>query len=424
MIDHVFTGFGFGPIQGGLFAKEAFESGNFRRIVVAEIDAELVDAVRAHQGSYFVNVAHRDGIEAVRIENVELLNPNIIEDRKILREALGESTEIATSLPSVDYYDVGGDNSVAALIAEGLKSKRTAATIIYAAENNNHAAQVLQKAVGSQAPASGGRKVEFLNTVIAKMSQVVADPKEIARFDLTPIAPGIERAFLVEEFNRILVDRVTITDWEGGIQVFEARDELLPFEEAKLFGHNAVHALLAYLGALKGYQKMTELKHDDAIMQIGREAFLQESGSALIRKYGHLNDQLFTEAGYKKYCDDLLERMTNPFLNDSIERAGRDLRRKLAYDDRIFGTMALALEQNVEPTNMALGAMAGLAVLLKKANENNVPGELRFDSWRTLDHEEIEKLVNWIWGEQQGRYSDRLIQYVQQACEPLARLFV
>jgi hypothetical protein len=36
MDEHIFTGFGFGPIQGGLFAKEAFQSGNFTRIVIAE----------------------------------------------------------------------------------------------------------------------------------------------------------------------------------------------------------------------------------------------------------------------------------------------------------------------------------------------------------------------------------------------------
>jgi len=51
MAEHIFTGFGFGPIQGGLFVKEAFQSGNFARIVVSEIDAELVGAVRANNGS-------------------------------------------------------------------------------------------------------------------------------------------------------------------------------------------------------------------------------------------------------------------------------------------------------------------------------------------------------------------------------------
>ena len=60
MVEHVFTGFGFGPIQGGLFAKEAFESGNFARIVVAEIDAELVGAVKANNGSYLWAVPSLD----------------------------------------------------------------------------------------------------------------------------------------------------------------------------------------------------------------------------------------------------------------------------------------------------------------------------------------------------------------------------
>ena len=81
--DHIFTGFGFGPIQSGLFAKEAFASGNFSRIVVAEIDRDLVDAVRG--------------------------------------------------------------NSVASLLAGGLTGSTAPATVIYAAENNNQAAEILQE---------------------------------------------------------------------------------------------------------------------------------------------------------------------------------------------------------------------------------------------------------------------------------------
>ncbi|MHC4911568.1 MAG: hypothetical protein ACYTE5_01015, partial [Planctomycetota bacterium] len=104
MIEHVFTGFGFGPIQGGLFASEAFQSGNFRRIVIAEVDESLVDAVRANNGTYFVNVARADGIEVVKVDDLEVFNPCIDDDRDKLCEALSESTEIATCLPSVSFY--------------------------------------------------------------------------------------------------------------------------------------------------------------------------------------------------------------------------------------------------------------------------------------------------------------------------------
>ncbi|MHC4889675.1 MAG: hypothetical protein ACYTEO_09485 [Planctomycetota bacterium] len=77
--------------------------------------------------------------------------------------------------------------------------------------------------------------------------------------------------------------------------------------------------------------------------------------------------------------------------------------------------MSLALEYGIEPNNMALGAMAGIAVLLEKAEENNLPADLRFGDWRKLDDAKIEKIINWIWNERKGKYAQQLIRYVQNA---------
>lgn len=419
MAEHIFTGFGFGPIQGGLFAKEAFQSSNFSRMAVAEIDAKIVEAVKANKGSYYVNVAKTDGIEALKIDNVELLNPNVPADRKILLEVLKQSTEIATCLPSIKFYESGDENSVASLVAEGLQIGKAKATIVYAAENNNHAAEILQKAIASRTNTPLRENVQYLNTVIGKMSRVVTDPAEIAGLNLATIAPGLNRAFLVEQFNRILVSRTTINDFWLGIEVFIEKDDLLPFEEAKLYGHNAIHSLLGFIGAVKGATAMTELKDDKAVMEIGRAAFLQESGAALIRKYAHLEDELFTEAGYRNYAEDLLERMTNPYLGDTVARVTRDIRRKLEIDGRIFGTMQLALEYDIEPQNMALGAVAGIAVLLKNAEENNLSTDLRLNDWRHVDEKKIEKILEWLWEGQTCQNKPRLIQCVQEAKERL-----
>lgn len=422
MPEHVFTGFGFGPIQGGLFAKEAFQSGNFARIVTAEIDRELVDAVRANSGSYYVNVAKADGIEVLKIDDVELLNPQIAEDKRTLLEVLAQSTEISTCLPSVSFYGSGGPDSTASLIADGMENSRAEATIIYTAENNNHAAEILEKAVGERAAALSQKKVQFLNTVIGKMSRIVDDPAEIAELKLAMIAPGIERAFLVEEFNRILVSRTRISDFRPGIEVFVEKDDLLPFEEAKLYGHNAIHSLLGFVGAVKGYVKMTEFKNDSVVMRIARDAFLQECGGALVKKYSFLGDELFTEAGFRNYAEELLERITNRYLADTVARAGRDVVRKLGITGRIFGTMQLALEYGIEPKNMALGGMAGIAVLLQKAEQNNLPRDLRCADWRKLDDSKIEEILKWIWKGQESRYSEQLIKYVQNARRDLMSL--
>ena len=420
-MEHIFTGFGFGPIQSGLFVNEAFQSGNFSRIVIAEIDLKLIDIIRANSGSYYINVAKSNGIKIIKIDGIEIFNPNVEEDRQKLLEALSQSTEIVTSLPSVNFFDMS-DSSVASLIAQGLKNSQAEATVIYTAENNNHAAEILEEKVYRKIDDASLNNIRFLNTVIGKMSQVVIDADEIKDKNLKPIAPGIDRAFLVEEFNRILVTKTNIPRFPPGIEVFIEKEDLLPFEEAKLYGHNAIHALLAFLGAYKGYAKMKELKNDKKIIKIARDAFLNESGAALIKKYSNLKDELFTETGYKDYAEDLLERMTNPYLSDTIERAARDPVRKLGISDRIFGTMSLAIEHGIEPVNIAVGAMAGVAMLLKKADENNLPGSLRVKHWQELSNVGIEKILMWIWGAEFRKDHRQLIECVQQAKEHLAGL--
>ena len=42
----------------------------------------------------------------------------------------------------------------------------------------------------------------------------------------------------------------------------------------------------------------------------------------------------------------------------------RDPRRKLGLDDRLVGTMRVALEQGIEPKRYALGAAAAVELLL------------------------------------------------------------
>ena len=215
--DHVFVGFGFGPIQAGFFVPEAISSGTFLRITIAEVDSRLVEAIRSNNGSYYVNIAYKDGIRAVRIDGVEILNSTLDRDSGILREALSAATEIVTSLPSVVFYTAGHNNSVAALIAEGLQeSEKVPATFIYTAENNNYAAEILEKSVSEFINKPVNHFVQYVNTVIGKMSQVVTDPEKINRMKLQPIAPGIDRAFLVEEFDQILINRNKILGFKMG----------------------------------------------------------------------------------------------------------------------------------------------------------------------------------------------------------------
>jgi mannitol-1-phosphate/altronate dehydrogenase len=52
--------------------------------------------------------------------------------------------------------------------------------------------------------------------------------------------------------------------------------------------------------------------------------------------------------------------MTNPYLHDSVERISRDPARKIGWDDRLIGTIRMALREGIAPRRYAFGAAATL----------------------------------------------------------------
>lgn len=364
-----FVGFGFGPIQSGLFLYEAYQSGKFDRLVVAEVAEHIVGSLRGSDGNYAVNIAGKDGVAVQKVAGIEVLNPYIPVDQQRLIAVISECDEVATALPSVEFFD-RGQPSPAALLAHGLlqrmKQSDSRQTLVYAAENHNHAAEMLRNSVRSHFPKAAwpwlDEHVQFVNTVIGKMSGIVDDPTEIAQAGLQPVVRGGTQAILVEEFNSILIEHIRLAEFTRGIEVFEEKAQLLPFEEAKLYGHNAAHALLGYLAHRDGLSFMSEAK-GEPLMQVVAEAFLEESGVPLCQKHTGL-DPLFTKVGWREYTTELLQRMTNPYLRDRVDRVIRDPMRKLGWNDRLIGCIRLGLQYGVQPQRYLKGAAAALEMLM------------------------------------------------------------
>ncbi len=416
MAARTFVGFGFGPIQSALFLYEAFRSGHFSRFVVAEVDGAIVQAVRSAGGRYTINIARPDRIEQAVISGVELYNPAVPEDRRQILQAIAEGDELATSLPSVAFYDKGGQTSVARALADGFSLRKAGwPAIVYTAENNNHAAELLREDVAKYCAPAVLQGVQFLNTVIGKMSGVITDAAAIARLKLAPMTSATPKVVLVEEFNRILISRITLPGFKRGIDVFVQKPDLLPFEEAKLYGHNAVHALIAYLSARRGLTAMSDAAAHSDIMATARAAFLEESGAALIRKHAALGDPLFTVAGYAAYADDLLARMVRPTLNDLIARVTRDQVRKLGYDDRFFGTMRLALQQGIRPVHLARGAAAAVHSLVDQWDGLGQTVASLPRPAKPWSRESVVRLLRAIWSAKAGPEADGLINLTWEA---------
>jgi mannitol-1-phosphate 5-dehydrogenase len=252
--------------------------------------------------------------------------------------------------------------------------------------------------ISAEQQAAVDSRVRIVNTVIGKMSQVVEDTTEIQQRNLATMTSDLPRAFLVESFNKILISSIQFDDpFDRGIAKFIEKDNLLPFEEAKLYGHNATHALGGYLGSLMGMTYFTELEAVPGMTAFLRRAFLEESGWALIHKFYGI-DELFSRNGYRVYVDDLLARMMNPYLLDRIERVIRDPARKLGWNDRLVGTMREALNSGIQPHRYAFGAAAALAELSGGLYSRDLLNKLwQFDDCEPQQKRDIIALIEQGW---------------------------
>ena len=391
-----YVGFGFGAIQGGLFLPAVHSSGNFDRILVAEIDPEIVEGVRANKGSFSCNIAHDDRVEFITLEGVEVVNPTDADDRETLVQAIAEAGEIGSALPSFQLYDQP-PAPVARLLAEGLTRKckrpQLPPVVVYAAENDSRAATRLEALCWDHAPAGFGDKVVFSETVIPKMCSVVQDAKRIEEEGLVPIFPGSTRAMLVESYDKILVENHLPAGFDRGITSFIPKRQLDPFAQTKFLGHNAVHAWLGYLAESEGLMLMSAVGKRDDLMRRALEVFLKEVGPGLIHAHHRTEDPLFTEDGILSYAKDALKRMVNPFLNDPIERITRDPVRKLGWEDRLIGSMRLALDAGVQPLLLAEGAKVALVRASRETDTS--PRQLLTKIWsREAGQEETNAVLN------------------------------
>lgn len=134
--------------------------------------------------------------------------------------------------------------------------------------------------------------------------------------------------------------------------------ELVPFSpfaffiERKLLIHNMGHALMTYIAYQKGYNYIFEAATDGEIKYILTRALL-ESARALAKRHGAPLDDTM------QFVEDLMVRFENKLLVDSLDRVGRDPKRKLSEHDRLVGAFKMVREQGMIPAHIAVGIAAG-----------------------------------------------------------------
>jgi mannitol-1-phosphate 5-dehydrogenase len=201
---------------------------------------------------------------------------------------------------------------------------------IIIAENLRHASNVLAAGLRENLPPDFPLEsyVGLVETSIGKMVPIM--PEEIVRRDATLV--------YAEAYNTLILDKKAFRNKIPSVPGLDPKENMEAYVDRKLFVHNLGHAAGAYLGYLKFPQKqfIWEIMGDEELREKVRGA-MRESAQALLRRY----PGEFTPESLEEHNTDLLRRLSNRALGDTIFRIGRDLPRKLSREDRLIGALLL-----------------------------------------------------------------------------------
>ncbi len=347
--------FGAGNIGRG-FLGQLFNQSGYETVFV-ELKRDIIACLNRDH-SYQLRIVGRDSRE-LTIDKVRVVNGK---DKLQVGQEIKEADIMATA--------VGAGNlpSVASLVAEGMKQRAKSGIKkpinLIICENLPRASGIFRKyllvEIGEEYRDYLDSHLGLVEAVVSRMVPII--PPEIRKKDPTFI--------MVEEYSILPVDKRGFKGEIPQIKGMIPYENIRPYEEQKLFIHNAGHAICAYLGYIRGYKYVWQAIEDNQIYKVVRAA-LEESGKALIKRHG------FTLAEQRSHIDDLLERFANRALGDTVARVGRDPIRKLGPNERLIGAAKLSLQYGIIPENICQGIAAALLFDREKDEEARKLSQMR-----------------------------------------------
>ncbi|MFF0271238.1 mannitol dehydrogenase family protein [Kribbella sp. NPDC004536] len=140
--------------------------------------------------------------------------------------------------------------------------------------------------------------------------------------------------------------------WERGGAVLTS--DVAPWEQAKLRMLNATHSMLAYLGALRGYETIAEAVRDEELGGLARQLMTEDVIPTLTPPDG---------LDLAAYGATVLERFENPALKHRTRQVAMDGSVKLPV--RMLGTVRDRLATGAEPNLISLAVAAWMVYVLR-----------------------------------------------------------
>lgn len=359
-----FVQFGAGNI-GRSFIGERFASAGYE-IVFVDVDEDLINELNAIR-SYRVVIKHIEAPDSeILVRGVRAINGR---DIAAVAEAIREASCIATSV------GMQALPRVAPLVAAGIRARASsgAAPIdIILAENIRNASDLFRSELdlclrgdSREVMKYAAESVGLVETSIGKM---------------VPTMPDEDRAVdplwvFAEAYDTLIVDRTAFRGPLPEIDNLKPVESIHAYVDRKLFLHNFGHAAAAYLGFL-AHPEITYV--DDVLaderLRDGIRASMMESAAALHANY----PTQFTLDDLVVHSEDLLHRMSNKALKDTVHRVGRDLTRKLGRNDRIIGAALLAAKHDLPFRKICAVAASAMLFRSNDPHGNPFPADSEF----------------------------------------------
>jgi mannitol-1-phosphate 5-dehydrogenase len=331
--------FGAGNIGRGFIGVLLRQAGY--SIIFVDVVDSLVEQLNQRQ-AYTVIETSEHSERVIMVENIRAINGKAEADviEQISRTALITTAVGPGVLPVI-----------APVMAKGLRRRAELGVEnplnIIACENLIDNSKILQGHILNHLPAKFHPYVEqWVGFPCCVVDKVVTIPTEQEK----AIDPLI---VVAEAGGRLIVDRYRFVGKLPAIEGVQFTENLDAYVEQKIFTLNTAHALIAYLGYLKGYEFIQPALADPEIRQTVLGA-LAECSAVLVKRH-----QL-EPATQQQYANSVLQRFENSTLPDPIARVAREPKRKLAPNDRLVKPAMLALEMGLTPNYLAEGIAAAL----------------------------------------------------------------
>jgi len=337
--------FGAGKIARG-FIAHLLTISKFSITFVEKSD-ELISLLRARR-RYTVHVM------GAPEKNIVIEGFNVLSSEQIRSVA----ERVATA--SVVFVSIGGPNlpQIAPLIAEGFREacsrSRADPLNVILCENYFQPAQWLRQLVVSHLDSS---EIEWLNGRVGIVEALVLR----SSVEPTPEMRAEDPLSLkVQDMWEMPADKAAFVGEVPEVYGLVPKENFEAGLVRKLFTYNAINAVIAYVGHLKGYTLLSEAANDAEIVELARAAS-REAGFALCKTYG------FDPHDQERFAESALAKYQKREIVDPIERNARDPVRKLSRNDRLVGPACLALACEVRPA--ALSSAIGAALHYDNAGD-------------------------------------------------------